>query len=121
MQKRITRRRFGSVLMATAAAPAVASRAMAADPLARRATLGDGDVGAVLSSGKPYFPMLLGNGMEHVLIGGNISPEVTNDSDHRQSIGVHACGGKAWKEAASLEPGKKMTLPSQKGLSKRNR
>jgi len=47
-------------------------------------------------------------------IGENISAEVTNDSDHRQSICVHACGGKAWKEAASLEPGKRMTLPSQK-------
>ncbi len=27
------------------------------------------DVGAVLASGKPYFPMILGNGVEHVLIG----------------------------------------------------
>ncbi|MFH1920749.1 MAG: LamG-like jellyroll fold domain-containing protein [Planctomycetota bacterium] len=47
----------------------MASRAMAADPPAQHTTLGDGDVGAVLSSGKPYFPMLLENGMEHVLIG----------------------------------------------------
>jgi len=69
METRITRRRFGSVVMATAAAPAIASRAMAAAPPAKHATPGDADVGAVLSSGKPYFPMLLGNGAEHVLIG----------------------------------------------------
>ncbi|NOZ22494.1 MAG: hypothetical protein GXP25_15540 [Planctomycetes bacterium] len=27
------------------------------------------DVGAILASGKPYFPMILGNGVEHALIG----------------------------------------------------
>jgi len=69
MEKRITRRRFGSVVTATAAAPGIANRARAAAPPAQHTTVGDGDVGAVLSSGKPYFPMLLGNGMEHVLIG----------------------------------------------------
>jgi hypothetical protein len=45
-------------------------------------------------------------------IGESIVAEVTNDSDRRQSIRVHACGGKAWKEAASLEPGEEKTLPS---------
>jgi len=45
-------------------------------------------------------------------IGENISAEVTNDSGHRQSVRIHACGAKAWKELVSLEPGKKMTLPS---------
>ena len=71
MRDDITRRRFGSIVAATAAgAPAVMRRAMAQGSSTRELEqTKDHDVGVVLRCAKPYFPMLLGNGREHVLIG----------------------------------------------------
>ena len=66
MEKGITRRSFSSIIMAATAAPVAVSSiiAEAAEPPPDR----ESD-GAVLKPGKPYFPMLLGNGTDHVLIG----------------------------------------------------
>lgn len=70
MEQGITRRRFGSAVLAAAAAPAGADSSIAKAAGPRQGPrLDEHDVGSVLASGKPYFPMLLGNGQEHVLIG----------------------------------------------------
>lgn len=87
MKNLITRRSFVSVMAALAAAfrSAVGAPWAAAQPIrkvnARAASAGalwggqesiqidKHDVGEVLTGGRPYFPMLLGNGLEQVLIG----------------------------------------------------
>ena len=70
MKNRITRRRFVSVMAAVAAAPRSGDGAPSAAERLRESIRNDKhDVGEVLTCGRPYFPMLLGNGLEHVLIG----------------------------------------------------
>jgi len=70
MEPHMTRRDFGSIMAAAAVSPAAAGSAIGEDTRPRGPIrIGKHDVGAVLASGKPYFPMLLGNGREHVLIG----------------------------------------------------
>ena len=70
MEHPITRRRFGSIVAATSAAPVAVSRAVADDTrLPEPRPVKEHGAGSVLAVGRPYFPMLLGNGQEHVLIG----------------------------------------------------
>ncbi len=68
MKRRITRRQFGSTMVA-AAAPTIVCRGTVMGSQLQQSRLVEADVGATLASGKPYFPMLLGNGHEQVLIG----------------------------------------------------
>ena len=70
MKNRITRRNFVSTIAAIGVAPHIAEgTSETGNPLQKSIRIDKHDVGEVLRCGRPYFPMLLGNGREHVLIG----------------------------------------------------
>lgn len=70
MKKRITRRSFVSVMAAVAVAPHKVEGTSRPAEQARNSIQTDKhDVGEMLRFSSPYFPMLLGNGREHALVG----------------------------------------------------
>ncbi len=70
MTQRLTRRQFGAVAGSLIAAVPTGRRSQTSQRSTEVAQQPDAhDVGERLRCGRPYFPMLLGNGEEHVLIG----------------------------------------------------